>query len=152
MFLAAPARHKGIIVKRTVVAVLSLLCALYLFSTEPENTHTIDSFLKQCMERDPSTFGTVACIRKAGEMWEKELNRNYTLLLAALSGNAKKNLIKAQKKWLKYREAEIRYTAEFYGSLQGTMYRIFAADRVMSITRERALKFAQHLELFRSSR
>jgi uncharacterized protein YecT (DUF1311 family) len=66
--------------------------------------------------------------------------------MGVLSAPEKELLRQAQRKWLEYRDSEVKFSAEMHYNLQGTMWRIVAADRRASIIRDRALALKVYYE------
>jgi uncharacterized protein YecT (DUF1311 family) len=117
------------------------------FAQEPAQKHPIDKWLEECMDKNPTTVGMVNCEDEALKRWDKELNSVYKQLMEKLSAQAKETLKEAQRAWLKARDAEIKLIGAVYGSLEGTMYIPMRADAVTSLTRARALKLKDYLDL-----
>ena len=108
--------------------------------------HRIDKWLESAIDRDPSTAGMVQATSKAAEMWDSELNGVYKQLLEVLSKSQVEKLKASQRKWLEYRDAEFAFSDEFYGSMQGTMWRPVAVNSRMDIVRSRTLELQSYLE------
>lgn len=85
----------------------------------------------QCIDKaDPSTIGSAACLTAEQERQDKRLNANYKALLAKLSPEAKKELVLAERAWLKFQDANGALESSVYGSeiidnLQVTQNEIF---------------------------
>ena len=109
--------------------------------------HPIDSWLKGCMEKDPSTQGTNACLGQALVRWDSEMNRVYQELNGRLDAEGCNTLREAQRAWMAFRDRELAWLGEFYGRLQGSMYgSMLVADRV-EVTRKRALELDSLLDV-----
>jgi hypothetical protein len=52
----------------------------------------------------------------------------------------------AQRKWLEYWDSEFKFSAEMYYNLEGTMWRIVAAERRANIFKDRALALKTYYE------
>ena len=106
----------------------------------PGKEHPTDSWLKGCMETDPSTQGTNACLGQALVRWDSEMNRAYQELNGRLDAERRSTLREAQRAWVVFRDRELAWLGDFYGRLEGSMYgSMLAADRV-EVTRKRALE------------
>lgn len=126
---------------------LPILFATELHSQEVE--HPIDVALDECLSIDSnqSTYGMIQCSMIAYDAWDAELNRVYKELMGTLDSAGQDALRAAQQAWLTYRDAEIELCgAIYYGNLEGTMYHIIAADRVMDMVRKRALELGAYLD------
>jgi uncharacterized protein YecT (DUF1311 family) len=119
-----------------------LLQVAYAHGQTEAEEHIIDKHLRECLEtsENQTTVGMTDCSMKAEEEWEKELNKNYDLLISKLSIDEKEKLKTAQKNWISYRNKEIEFASEMYINMQGTMWRIVLADRRTELTRQRALE------------
>lgn len=122
--------------------------------TDKEEKHPIDQRLADCLDvsENQTTVGMVHCAEKAAEEWDKELNKYYKLLMGVLSTSEKELLKQAQRKWLEYRDQDYKFSAEMYYNLQGTMWRMVAADRKASIIKDRALALKTYYEIFAESK
>lgn len=109
--------------------------------------HPIDQRMKECIEKDYSDSAMTQCVWNALEEWDAELNKNYKKLMSLLPEDGKQALRKAQREWIKYRDAEIKATIAIFGQLQGTMYDVLSADNIMRITKDRALKLENYIHL-----
>jgi uncharacterized protein YecT (DUF1311 family) len=109
--------------------------------------NAVDSWLADCMEKDPSTQGTNACLVQALARWDNEMNRAYRELAGRLDAGRKNALREAQRAWVAFRDRELAWLGDFYGGLEGSMYgSMLAADRV-EVTRKRALELDSLLDV-----
>ncbi len=128
------------------LAALLILIPVFAFCGEPAK-HPIDAHVSRCMEKDPSTHGTIACINEGAEKWDAELNRAYGELMKLLDRDGKAKLRSAQREWITFRDRHYDFIDAFYSKLSGTMYlQIRAADRMETI-RKRALALASYIDL-----
>lgn len=113
-----------------------------------EEKHPIDQRLADCFDisENQTTVGMVNCAEKATEEWDQELNKYYKLLMGVLSSSEKELLRQAQRKWLGYRDSEIKFSDQMHYNLEGTMWRIAAAERMTNILRDRALTLKVYYE------
>lgn len=138
--------------KKILLPSLLLFVAGTLRAQEPTDVseYPIDIALGECLSIDEnqSTQGMIECVRVAEDAWDAEMNSDYKELMGMLDSAGQENLRTAQRAWLKYRDAEIELCAAiYYGNLEGTMYHIMAADRVMSIVRARALELQAYIDM-----
>lgn len=124
---------------------LSFILALNACGQEKEKS--IDQQLKTCLdiEQNQTTAGMIECTNRAQEQWDKELNKNYSLLIGKLSADEKEKLKVAQRNWIAYRDKEIEFARTMYINMQGTMWRVVLADRQMELTKQRALELKVYL-------
>ncbi|MDX5345645.1 MAG: DUF1311 domain-containing protein [Hymenobacteraceae bacterium] len=108
----------------------------------------IDVNLQSCLDsaQNQTNVGMISCSVRAKEAWDKELNKYYKLLMNSLSESEKEKLRNAQKNWLLYRNSETEFAAKLYTNLQGSMWRIVAANRQMEIVKQRTLELRQYYE------
>lgn len=130
---------------KKLTALLMLIPALALCREARE--HPIDLHVNKCMEKDPSTHGTIACVNEGAEKWDAELNRAYGELMKLLDRDGKAKLRSAQREWITFRDRHYDFIDAFYSKLSGTMYlQIRAADR-LEIIRKRALALSSYIDL-----
>jgi uncharacterized protein YecT (DUF1311 family) len=120
-----------------------------MFAQEKKDQHPIDKWLDDCLAigKNQSTAGTIDCIDKAYEKWDKELNKVYRELMAKLKPDDQKVLKEAQKEWIKHRDMEFKLLDKIYGYKEGTMYLPMHADSRMEIVRGRANKLQDYIDL-----
>jgi uncharacterized protein YecT (DUF1311 family) len=135
---------------RILFACVFIFIAVPCFAQEKED-NPIDKALERCLDKNGSTAGSVDCIDKAYQAWDKELNRAYNELMGTLSAEAKQSLKAAQTEWIKYRDLEFKLTDSVYSSMQGTMYIPMHADHRMEIVKKRALELKGYLDLLKDN-
>ena len=131
----------------------ALLCAFFFtslvaFSQEAEEKHPIDIALDKCMDKNPSTHGTVGCLDEAYKKWDAELNKNYKALTLKMDAKQKAALLAAQRKWIEYRDLEFKFQSALYATMEGTMYQPMAVNDRMEVVKKRALDLKSYLTLF----
>ncbi len=109
--------------------------------------HPIDKALDACTEKNGSTAGMVQCTDAAYAAWDKELNKNYGLLMQNLKPQQKEALRAAQLEWIKQRDLEFKFIDTVYGALQGTMYIPMRIAARMDVVKHRALELHEYLDL-----
>jgi uncharacterized protein YecT (DUF1311 family) len=137
-------------------ALLTLLLAVLVsvfagdtaaFADDDEVTkHPIDIELEKRIDADPSTAGMVEASYWAEEEWDKLLNKNYQALMKKLDKENQEFLRASQREWVKYRDLEFKFSGNFYGGFDGTMYRVIAAGFRADFVRNRALQLGSYLE------
>ena len=132
---------------KSFVALLCLLLLATVSFAQEESQHPIDKALDACIEKDPSTAGTIQCTDKAYLAWDKELNKTYVALMRALRPAQKEVLKAAQLEWIKVRGADFKLIDSIYDTLQGTMYIPMRIDARMELVKKRALQLRGYLEL-----
>lgn len=94
-----------------------------------------------------STQEMVECAYAEHDAWDKEMNKYYNLLKGVLKADEFKRLKAAQKKWLEYRDEELKFYREMYGNMDGTMWRVVSASRHNDVVKKRALELIEYYEM-----
>jgi uncharacterized protein YecT (DUF1311 family) len=84
----------------------------------------------------PNTVAIVDCVVAKTRVWDKRLNKAYKELPQRLDAGQLEPLKEAQRSWIEYRDAN----CGLYGSGEGTMRQIQAAECTRSMTQDRALE------------
>ena len=112
--------------KKFATVLILLTCFSYALATptsrgsvpqEPAK-HPIDKALDACTDKNGSTAGMVECTDKAYAAWDKELNKNYGLLMQNLKPQQKEALKAAQLEWIKQRDQEFKFIDSVYDALR----------------------------------
>ncbi|MFN8343773.1 MAG: lysozyme inhibitor LprI family protein [Spirosomataceae bacterium] len=119
-----------------------------VFSQEADEKHPIDIALDKCMDKNPSTQGTVGCLDEAYKKWDAELNKNYKALTLKMDAKQKAALLAAQRKWIEYRDLEFKAQLSVYETMQGTMFQPMIVNDRMEVVKKRALDLKSYLDLF----
>ena len=85
------------------------------------------------------------CTSKEIKHQDKRLNSSYKALKKSLSKSRQKELLTAQRLWIKYRDANCGFYNDPNG---GTMHRLFAQECFMDATRSRADELKSMLDIF----
>ena len=109
----------------------------------------IDADLEKCLSKDNSTAGQRSCINSARNSWDKELNKSYLSLSQKLTKNGKKELVEAQRSWMKFRDSEFKLIDKYYFDVKkGTIFYVIAENKKLEIVKERALQLKDYNEQF----
>jgi len=135
------------VVKYMVIMLLAFR-VVYSYGQTDTKEHPIDRHLRECLDsaENQTTVGMSRCAVEAGKEWDRELNKNYDLLMSQLSVDEKQKLKDAQRNWILYRDKEIEFARTMYFNLQGTMWRIVIAQRQTELTRQRALELKEYYD------
>ncbi|WNJ17668.1 lysozyme inhibitor LprI family protein [Pontibacter sp. G13] len=111
--------------------------------------HPIDIELDLCLEADSNftTNAMISCLNTAYMAWDNDLNEHYQLIMDQLSTELQDHLRNSQRSWMAYRDREVEFMMEMYGSFQGTMWKLSIMDRKLEITRKRALELHDYLDV-----
>ncbi len=99
--------------------------------------HPLDLLLDDCLAEDSTTGGMVNCLKKATISWDRQLNASYKKLMKQLKQSEKTVVKKAQRAWIKYKDAQTKALSSIYAE-GGSMRHLSFASKVMNITREQA--------------
>lgn len=93
------------------------------------------------MDEDCSTIGMAEAIRDSSKDYDVLLNKYYKMLTGKLRGDAKNNLVKAQRAWIAFRDAESKLaTSVFYGEGHGSMAMILDAGNYNECIKKRVVE------------
>lgn len=112
--------------------------------TEIENS--IETKEEACYGGDYSTLKMSECMSGSFEEWDKELNKNYQLIMSQLDDKGKKKLKDSQRKWIAYRDAELDFVSYYHDDFkqEGTMRPISYISAKIDITKKRALELLKY--------
>jgi uncharacterized protein YecT (DUF1311 family) len=82
----------------------------------------------------------IDCISGETKRQDIRLNENYRRLLPKLSLHRKKELLEAQRAWIRFRDANCRF---YYDPEGGSLSRVTAAECFLSATADRAKELKQ---------
>ncbi len=131
---------------------LPLLCVLFLCTPEALGApHPLDEEIKHCMDESPSTHGMMECTAEGMKKWDRELNRVYKDLMAALPKERQKALRRAQRAWIPWRDSEFILIGEVYSTIYnvldgGTMWLVNDSIARMEVVRRRTLELDELLK------
>ena len=98
----------------------------------------IDETLEQCIKQQGGTNnGMVACLVEALDAWEKQLHDTYELLYSQMEGANRTNLHASQSAWEDYKKAQYRFLENYYGTMQGTMYKQIMVSEKIDVLKRR---------------
>ncbi len=111
--------------------------------------HPTDRVYNHCVDAPEveSTAGMISCAQLGLEAWDETLNDYYQRLEDKLSREEFTKLRDAQRAWLKFRDAELNFMGDFYTNLDGSMYRMIAANHALELTRDRAIELWGYIQL-----
>jgi len=102
-----------------------------------------------CMDGPQASQGATMAILNCGSKeikhQDKRLNNAYKALKKSLSKSRQKELLTAQRLWIKYRDANCGFYNDPNG---GSMHRMFAQECFMDATRSRADELKSMLDIF----
>ncbi|MBF0546624.1 MAG: DUF1311 domain-containing protein [Candidatus Riflebacteria bacterium] len=137
--------------KHTISLLMVFLFAASFFCfadpSPAEKKHPIDVIVEKMMDQDSSTAGMIQALAKGCELWDKELNKQYSILVKLLANDkeAIQELKESQNLWLKHRDAEKKLIASIYGKKEGTMYRPMAVEAEMELIKQRTIQITNRV-------
>ena len=129
-----------------ICTVLSLVLSLEALGEDKPDKHPIDVKTEAAEEKAMSTAEQTQAQSEGLKLWDAEMNRVYAKLRKALKPEAATALQAAQREWLNYRDAEVKFLDEMYAAFEGTMFIPMHMAAVARVTRERALRLTRLLE------
>ena len=118
----------------------------------PKAIHPLDAEIERCVDKSPSTQGMMECTTNGMKKWDRELNRVYKGLMAALPKEGQNALRVAQRAWIPLRDSEFALTSEVYSTIYtvaggGTMWLLNDAIAHMEVVRRRTLELDELLKM-----
>jgi uncharacterized protein YecT (DUF1311 family) len=117
------------------------------FPLAVDASHPLDSALDACMTAgDRLTYDSWLCCLQYTQLWEAEIAHLYKLLLTQSNTDFEEDrlLTKAQKNWVKFKNAQYAYIDRQYRGDDGTMYERRREWERFEIVRERGLMLYAH--------
>lgn len=138
----------------TTIAFLAAMIPVSAQDTQQQHLHSIDSAYHECLsvEANQSTHGMINCASMAYDAWDAELNRVYKQLMSVLSAEEKEKLKAAQKSWIAWRNSELAFSDLMHDNLGGSMWRVVAAERALTIVRQRVLELQAYCDTVRDGK
>ena len=124
----------------TGVAALVLCCASVAYGTEV----LYSARYSTCMDRSGGvTYEMLDCINAEMKSQDAALNANYKVLTSQLTPSRRKQLLEAQRAWIRFRDSNCQFYADPDG---GSLATIEANSCVLSMTASRAQELNQLLQ------
>lgn len=118
--------------------VIMLVPSVVLLAVVPASAKMFGPDYPPCGDQ-VSTPEIVDCTDAKTKVWDQRLNAAYRNLQQRIDAEQRQPLQAAQRLWVQYRDANCR----FYGSGEGTIKRVEAAECMRSMTQDRALELEQ---------
>ena len=123
---------------KTLITIIALACLPFVTHAQAQQSQN-DGLSRQfttCMDRSGGvTMDIIECISAEAQRQDDQLNQAYQALRADLSPERKKQLLEAQRAWIKFRDTNCDF---YYDPDGGTLARVMANDCVMQMTAKRA--------------
>lgn len=108
-------------------------------ASDPVPAQPIDIALDQCQQTADTTPDIAGCFNEAMISWDKELNTQYKALLSGQSDAFTSTMRQSQRDWITYKNNYFLAINEYYKTMDGTIWRIVAAQTKMNVIRDKAL-------------
>jgi|GEM_PF-3503745 uncharacterized protein YecT (DUF1311 family) len=116
-------------------------------------TFTVDTFkvellMKYKISLDTSKSEYVSAINDAEIEYDLLLDKYYKLLLSMHDDDTRKSLAEAQKKWIEYRDDEIKTIEKFYAEQKNANAKnkeVAKAKEHMELTKDRVIELFKHV-------
>jgi uncharacterized protein YecT (DUF1311 family) len=115
--------------------IFPLVIPLIVLLASPASAEMFGSDYPPCGDQS-NTVAIVDCLEAKTKTWDERLNKAYKDLPQRLDAGQLGPLKEAQRLWIKFRDAN----CGFYGSQDGTIRQIQAAECMRSMTKDRALE------------
>ena len=127
---------------RSMISHLAMVAAaisIWLPCQAQTASEKIDSDLKKCLAQksNATTAGMRSCVGTAYEQMDHRLNEVYSACLAKCSAKQKEDLKDAQRKWLAFRDAEIKLRKSTDPNAGGTLALVTGDNEAYEILKRR---------------
>ena len=112
-----------------------LVAVIAFLTATPARPEMFGTDYQPCGQKQ-STLDIVACVDAKTKIWDLRLNAAYKALQQRIDAGQAESLRAAQRLWVQYRDANCR----FYGSAEGSIREVQAAECMRSMTQDRALE------------
>lgn len=128
---------------------------LQCYASDSDKLACLGRTAEACMAREKdgdTTIGSVRCLGAETEIWDDKLNAEYKTTRSFYAGMDADDdgrrvdaLLKAQRAWIAFRDAECAMEYSAWGA--GSIRSIIGADCLMSLTAERTVRLLELREL-----
>ena len=128
---------------------------LQCYASDGDKLASVGRTAEACMSREEggdTTLGSVRCLSAETEIWDDKLNEEYKVTRAFYAGMDTSDggqrvdaLLKAQRAWIAFRDAECAMEYSAWGT--GSIRSIAGADCLLSLTAERTVRLIDLREL-----
>ncbi len=113
---------------------------------EQVQPHPIEVKSKACYDKAVSTHDMMQCADKDYTAWDKEMNKVYQALLKKVDKSGQTMLRESQRAWITYRDNAFKFSNDFMGKMDGTMWQPISIERNTNLVRERAIFLQRYLD------
>jgi uncharacterized protein YecT (DUF1311 family) len=119
-----------------------------IFAAYQLDTFIVEGIYSRQLEVDQTTYGMNRASRDCEEAYDQLLNKYYQILLKKLNKEDQKQLVAAQRAWLKFRDIERQVNAALIKSQYsggGSIQQLIYASQHLYITRTRVNELVGYL-------
>lgn len=131
----------------TLLVSVVALCASAGAGLAADKVDPIDAAMTQCLN-DPATQSNadmLRCLDTAYHAWDKALNVAYGRLVKRLDHGSAVLLRASERKWIAYRDAEIKFAASLQTPEAGTDMELFATQGLVDLVKGRVMVLRDYL-------
>ncbi|MGQ3891434.1 lysozyme inhibitor LprI family protein [Legionella sp. CNM-4043-24] len=121
-----------------------------IFTTAGLLFHTVEGVAgnyNRCISKAVTTADTRNCIEVENKVADKQLNESYINLLKLLSLSGQKKLKYSERAWLKFRDAECKFSG--HSMEGGTGEYILIRRCYLTMTEERIIQLNKELDFYK---
>ncbi len=111
--------------------------------------HAIDVWFEQAMDKTDGVTTNIRSVQsEAYSRWDKEMNRVFSELLTRLKAPDKSRLIKAQRAWIRFRDAEVEWlwSKSMHGQ-GGTLAPVIVSDAGRDLLKQRVCELQRYQKM-----
>lgn len=101
------------------------------------NGDWVDHNLTECLKLESTIPGQMECLSIALEAWESQLEYTYDLVVSQVDEPAKSSLKASKPTWISYKNAQFKFLEQYYGNMQGTMYKQMMLSEKIEVIKRR---------------
>ena len=129
-------RHVGL----STCLLAALTASAFLCLARPGLAAAADDPAETACRQKDTTVAIMDCLQGVAGQWDKRLNTAYQAALKASESQARKEaLIRAERAWLAYRNAN----CDWYDAQEGTIREVEGAGCMLDMTKARAAELEQ---------
>jgi uncharacterized protein YecT (DUF1311 family) len=132
-----------------ITAILLSTASLHGYAAATATTHPLDNWVNAELTKAAGVTSEVRAVySEARKRWDKELNSAYQRLQSKLDEPQKKNLVSAQRNWLKWRDEELKLHSSIVltpGS--GTLALVVDDEFFITLLRQRVFDLLRYEKL-----
>jgi|ERR1043165_459425 uncharacterized protein YecT (DUF1311 family) len=102
------------------------------------NGDWVDRNLSECLKDINITAPEqMECLAIALQAWEDQLDYTYDLVVSQVDEPTKSSLKVSKTAWVNYKNAQFKFLEQYYGNMQGTMYKQMMLSEKIEVIKKR---------------